>query len=70
MKKEQRDIVKKILDYNKREIKELDNGTLAIYLTRKESLETAKAIYTEWLTQSMEDNFASWLNKQLKKEGK
>ena len=70
MKKEQRDIIKKILDYNKREIKELDNGTLAIYLTRKESLETAKAIYTEWLTQSKEDNFASWLNKQLKKEGK
>ena len=69
MKKEQRDIIKKILDYNKREIKELDNGTLAIYLTRKESLETAKAIYTEWLTQSMDDNFASWLNKQLKKEG-
>lgn len=69
MKKEQRDIIKKILDYNKREVKELDNGTLAIYLTRKESLETAKAIYTEWLTQSMEDNFASWLNKQLKKEG-
>ena len=69
MKKEHKELIRKIMDYNKRNIKELDDGTIAIYLTRKESLETAKAIYTEWLTQSMEDNFASWLNKQLKKEG-